>query len=73
MVALPWLFDELFAHQIADDAVQMLWEVQELAQIDGLENLSKSIHKDIIVLFHILFHCIHEAFTDGSLLSLWHV
>jgi hypothetical protein len=23
-VALPWLFDELFAHQIADDAVQML-------------------------------------------------
>jgi hypothetical protein len=51
----------------------MLWEVQELAQIDGLENLSKSIHKDIIVSFHILCHCIHEACTKGSMVSLWHV
>ncbi len=64
-VALPWLFNELYAHQIADDAVQMLWEVQELAQIDGLENLSKSIHKDIIVSFHILLHCIHEVLQKG--------
>jgi hypothetical protein len=64
-VALPWLFNELYAHQIADDAVQMLWEVQELAQIDGLENLSKSIHKDIIVSFHIRLHCIHEVLQKG--------
>ncbi|KAH9562513.1 hypothetical protein CY35_05G075300 [Sphagnum magellanicum] len=63
--ALRWLFDELFALQIADVAVQMLSEEQELAQL-----MVSRIYQNPFTetLFHILVSIL-QALQRGEVLS----
>ncbi len=63
--ALRWLFDELFALQIADVAVRMLSEEQELAQL-----MVSRIYQNPFTetLFHILVSIL-QALQRGEVLS----